>query len=159
MLRESIRFEETTVPEYGESVHEKRLPSEPDLVPAVVFRMVEFLAGEGLVPEDRKNRISLCLDEAIKNAVLHGNGGDADLAVEVRIERCPDCFWVVVRDEGAGFDLDDVPDPLDDSGVWREDGRGIHLMQHFARAVEFWDGGRSVALCFPRADVAGRDSR
>jgi serine/threonine-protein kinase RsbW len=149
MERETLTFSDTAPPLYGAVVYEKEYPSEPNLIPAVVFRLVKFLQDAGFIQEGQKNQLSLCFDEALKNAVLHGNGSIPTRHVTVTVERGASCFWVVISDEGAGFDLAEVPDPLDENGLWREGGRGLHLMQHYAKAVEFWDGGSTVALCFP----------
>ena len=155
MEKEAIAFRVERAPQYGQIVYEKKFPSEVCLIPAVIIRLVEFLTQEGLLGEDRKNQLSLCFDEALKNAVLHGNRSNAELLCSVRIELCPEDYWVVISDQGPGFDLDEVPDPLDKSGLWRDGGRGIHLMQHYSKAIAYWDGGRTLALCFGRNDLEG----
>ena len=156
MQKEAIRFERAPAPTFGELVFEREFPSEPDLIPAMVLRLVEFLRGEELIGEEGKSPLKLCFDEAMKNAALHGNRREASRRVSVAVYREPDDCWVVISDEGEGFELEGVPDPVGDFGLWRESGRGIHLMQHYTKALEFWGGGSTVALCFDRHTPARR---
>src|SRR6266481_1083292 len=76
--------------------------------------------------------IELALREALANAVLHGNREDSKKKVHVRCE-CDGNVGValVVRDEGPGFDLAAVPDPLAPENRGAEHGRGILLMKQF----------------------------
>jgi serine/threonine-protein kinase RsbW len=150
MDKDTIGFCTKDVPCYGSVVYEKEFPSELNLIPAVIYRLVDFLRNEGFIGEAQRNKLSLCFDEGLKNAVVHGNESAAERKVSLKVYACPDCFWVAISDEGRGFDLEGIPDPLEDSGLWRESGRGIHLMQHYSRAIEFWDRGSTLALCFPR---------
>jgi serine/threonine-protein kinase RsbW len=154
MEREAIVFNDTAAPVYGAPVYEREFPSEPHLIPAVVHRLAQFLVDAGFASKEQRNPLSLCFDEALKNAVLHGNESVASRLVSIVVYRCADCFWVVVGDEGGGFDPEDIPDPFDENGLWRESGRGVHLMRHYATALEFWGGGSTLALRFPLADTA-----
>jgi serine/threonine-protein kinase RsbW len=155
MEKEAIVFRTTPSPDYGDVVYEREFPSEPDLVPAVVFRLINFLVEEGYQEEGRKNQLSLCFDEAVKNAILHGNRSVPSLQVSVKVHGGSDNYWVVIRDEGDGFDLAEVPDPVGEEGIWNEGGRGIHLMQHYSTEMEYSDGGSTLALCFPRYSPGG----
>jgi serine/threonine-protein kinase RsbW len=125
-------------------------------VPAVVLRLTDFLEKEGYIEAKRKTALKLCLDEALKNAMLHGNEGNADLRVTLKVHRGRDEFWIVIGDQGKGFDLDSVPDPVGDFGVWQESGRGIHLMQHYTKAIQYWNGGSTLAMCFAHAVEGGK---
>ena len=153
MEKEAIRFHRIPVPEYGPVVYERSSPSEPSLSAAVVVRLVEFLEGKGFIGADQKTMITLCLDEAVKNAMVHGNESDVQRATSVAVYECPEDFWVVISDRGRGFEPESIPDPLGEDRLLRESGRGIHLMQHLTKTLEFWNCGSSVALCFPRSDV------
>src|SRR6266852_4761513 len=74
--------------------------------------------------------VELALREALSNAMLHGNRLDARKLVHVRC--CCECgkgVFIVVRDQGHGFDPNMVPDPLAVENLSAEHGRGIHLMK------------------------------
>ncbi len=157
MEKEAIRFENAPAPDFGEAIYEREFPSETSLVVAVVLRLTDFLEKEGFIEAKRKTAMKLCLDEAIKNAMLHGNHGDPDLRVTLKVYRMPQSFWIVVGDQGKGFDLETVPDPVGDFGVWQESGRGIHLIQHYTKAIEYWNGGSTLAMCFAYATGNRKD--
>jgi len=53
---------------------------------------------------------------------------------------------VVIEDEGAGFCLQDVPDPTDDENLEKPCGRGIMLMRAFLSVVEYNERGNQVIL-------------
>jgi len=91
--------------------------------------------------------VELALREALSNAMLHGNRLEARKLVHVRC-RC-DCgsgLSVVVRDQGQGFDPDEVPDPLSFENLRSEHGRGIHLMKVAMDEVSFERGGTEVHM-------------
>lgn len=81
--------------------------------------------------EDDLHKIGMAVREAVVNAVVHGNRYSAQKKVHFRVFEAPDSLTVVVRDEGKGFDVSRVPDPLADENLLRESGRGILLIQAF----------------------------
>jgi len=91
--------------------------------------------------------IELALREALANAVLHGNREDSKKKVHVRCE-CDGSVGVslVVRDEGPGFDLAAVPDPLAPENLGAEHGRGILLMKQFMDEIHYERGGTEVHM-------------
>jgi serine/threonine-protein kinase RsbW len=91
--------------------------------------------------------IELALREALANAVLHGNREDSKKKVHVRCE-CDGNMGVslVVRDEGPGFDLAAVPDPLAPENLGAEHGRGILLMKQFMDEIHYERGGTEVHM-------------
>lgn len=91
--------------------------------------------------------IELALREALANAVLHGNREDSGKKVHV----CCECdsnvgVSLVVRDEGPGFDLAAVPDPLAPENLGAEHGRGILLMRQFMDEIHYERGGTEVHM-------------
>src|SRR6267378_3675350 len=91
--------------------------------------------------------VELALREALSNAIVHGNRLDARKLVHVRCccQRGKGVF-IVVRDQGQGFDLTKVPDPLALENLWSEHGRGIHLMKLAVDEISFERGGTEVHL-------------
>ena len=91
--------------------------------------------------------VELALREALSNAMLHGNRGDASKLVHVRCRcECGGGLSVVVRDQGQGFDANKVPDPLAFENLGAEHGRGIHLMKLAMDEVSFERGGTEVHM-------------
>lgn len=90
--------------------------------------------------------IRLSVEEALVNAIKHGNGSDP--AKKVRIEYEVDAVQVRIRieDEGPGFDPQTVPDPTDPEFLERPCGRGLMLMRHYMSRVHFTDRGNCVEM-------------
>ena len=90
--------------------------------------------------------IRLALEEAIVNAIKHGNQMDRGKKVHVRFRVLPDRFDVGVTDEGPGYDPGDVPDPLADENLERPTGRGLFLMQHYMTEVVVHPPGNRLTM-------------
>jgi serine/threonine-protein kinase RsbW len=65
------------------------------------------------------------------NAVVHGNRYNARKKVHVMIQRTSDRLSIVIQDEGDGFDMATLPDPLANENLLRHSGRGLLLIQAF----------------------------
>ena len=90
--------------------------------------------------------IKLALEEALVNAIKHGNQMDRSKKVHVSYQVVPERFDVLITDEGPGFDPEDVPDPTAVENLERPCGRGLMLMRHYMNEVSFGAGGNSVAM-------------
>jgi serine/threonine-protein kinase RsbW len=90
--------------------------------------------------------IKLALEEAITNAVKHGNNNDRSKQLVVRYSVDPRRTVIMVRDEGIGFTPTRVPDPTRDENLERPCGRGIMLMQAYMTRVSFNRAGNEVWL-------------
>jgi serine/threonine-protein kinase RsbW len=88
--------------------------------------------------------ILTALEEALSNAVLHGNGDDPAKALTVEYSADPSAVAIVVEDEGVGFDPASVPDPTRPENVDIPSGRGIMLMRAYMTEVEFDPPGNRV---------------
>lgn len=90
--------------------------------------------------------IKLALEEAMTNAVKHGNCCDAEKYILVRFSVDDERTVIIVRDEGCGFEPDSVPDPTAPDRICVPSGRGIMLMNAYMDEVRFRDDGREVYL-------------
>jgi len=90
--------------------------------------------------------IKLALEEALVNAIKHGNQYDRNKKVEISYEILPDRFVIHITDEGSGFDPADVPDPTAVENLERPCGRGLMLMHHYMTEVSFNKRGNSVTM-------------
>ncbi len=91
--------------------------------------------------------IRLSLEEAIVNAIKHGNRQDITKSVYIRFQANARHFMIEIRDEGKGFDADAIPDPLEPKNLERPGGRGVFLMRNYMSWVQFNDVGNCVTLC------------
>jgi len=90
--------------------------------------------------------IRLALEEAIVNAMKHGNQMDPAKKVHVRFRVLPERIDVGVTDEGPGYDPGDVPDPLADENLERPCGRGLFLIQHYMTEVMVHPPGNRLTM-------------
>ena len=91
--------------------------------------------------------IKLALEEALVNAIKHGNQCDPTKQVQIAYRLLHDRFVVRITDEGSGFDPNDVPDPTAFENCERPGGRGLMLMRHYMTEVVFNERGNAVTLC------------
>ncbi len=82
-------------------------------------------------PEEDLHRISMAVREAVVNAVVHGNRYSAHKKVHLQVSSAKDHITVTVGDEGNGFDLASLPDPLADENLLHQSGRGLLLIRAF----------------------------
>lgn len=90
--------------------------------------------------------VRLAVEEAVINAMKHGNKMDKAKAVTVRWSVDDRQASIAVEDEGAGFDLDAVPDPTLDENLETPHGRGIALMKAYMDEVKFNERGNRVQM-------------
>jgi serine/threonine-protein kinase RsbW len=81
--------------------------------------------------EDEQNQIGMAVRECMVNAVVHGNRYNKNKKVHLDIECTEESLIVTVGDEGAGFDIKSLPDPLAPENLLRQSGRGILLIRSF----------------------------
>jgi serine/threonine-protein kinase RsbW len=122
------------------------LRSEIDLVSPFVDWLIGLILQSSCVG-GKEEFVELALREAVSNAILHGNRMDARKLVHVRCccEGTQGVF-IVVRDQGDGFDSNNVPNPLAVENLGAEHGRGIHLMKLAVDEVSFERGGTEVHI-------------
>jgi serine/threonine-protein kinase RsbW len=81
--------------------------------------------------EDDLHKIGISVRECMVNAVVHGNRYSSKKKVHLVISRTQERLEVVIGDEGEGFDLSSLPNPLANENLLRHSGRGILLIQAF----------------------------
>jgi len=90
--------------------------------------------------------VKLALEEALVNAIKHGNQFDHTKKVHIAYNVKPERFDILIRDEGSGFDPTEVPDPTAVENLERPCGRGLMLMRYYMNEVSFSPGGNSVFM-------------
>lgn len=98
--------------------------------------------------DDKMGRIMLTLSEAVTNAVVHGNKEDPGKKVQIKAFKEARHLKIQVRDEGEGFDPEDLPNPLKEENLLQEGGRGVYLIKQYADKVEFSERGTTVTMFF-----------
>lgn len=90
--------------------------------------------------------VRLALDEALVNAVKHGNKNDATKTVTIEFTIDQDSMVIQIEDQGPGFVPDELPDPTAEENLSRPNGRGVMLMRAYMTEVDFNDSGNRVIL-------------
>lgn len=96
--------------------------------------------------------VRLALEEAIVNAIKHGNRLDPAKIVRVLWKIDETRVVIEIEDEGEGFNPIDVPDPTADENLERPCGRGIHLMRAFMTSIDYNQRGNRVVLVKDRTN-------
>jgi serine/threonine-protein kinase RsbW len=128
-----------------EGARDHLIPSDPSEARKVQEEIERALSEHGF-DEKEIFSIKLALEEALVNAIKHGN--QMDRSKKVRIHYCvtSNQFHAEIADEGHGFDPDDVPDPMAVENLERPCGRGLLLMRHYMNEVTFHPPGNRVTM-------------
>lgn len=95
--------------------------------------------------------IRLALDEALTNAIRHGNGNDPSKTVTVEVQCSEQRLEISICDEGPGFAPQHLPDPTAIENLERPHGRGVMLMRAYMTDVRFNETGNCVTLIKERS--------
>ena len=131
---------------------EHTIPSELDAGHHVLDELLARLEAEDWTSRDMFG-IRLALEEAVVNAIKHGNRLDKTKQVHVMCKSTADKIWIKVTDQGPGFDPEAVPDCTDPEHIDVPNGRGIMLMRNFMSRVEYNARGQ----CGGDGEAAQRD--
>ena len=146
-------------------------PSDRRLIGPAVNTLQDYGMRFGVIREQDRTRIGVALEEALLNAIIHGNlevssklrdadDGSYEKLIAMRIAQSPyrdrkvrviakfshSEVRFVIRDEGRGFDVSKLPDPTDPENIARAHGRGILLIRTFMDSIEYNAKGNQVTL-------------
>lgn len=100
--------------------------------------------------------IRLSLEEAIVNAIKHGNRLDPLKKVEIEFTVAKTRFEVHITDEGPGYAPAEVPDCKADENLTRPGGRGLFLMRHYMTEVVVEPPGNRLFMAKVHANGSKR---
>ena len=124
------------------------------------FEMLDFVQvvsdhlarGIGL-DEDSLHWVSVAIRESVINAIKHGNRNDTAKSVFVEFETATKAdvpeLAIRIRDQGEGFDPEQVANPLDAENLLKSSGRGIFLIRNFMDDVQLQrapEGGMEIRM-------------
>lgn len=124
---------------------EIRFPSEHGKACELIDLVIEQLAPRGWTQSDRF-AIQMGLEEALTNAIKHGNQSDSGKFVTLRVQIDSQEIRIGVEDEGQGFRHSRVPDPTRKSNRKRESGRGVALIRFFMDEVHYNEAGNQLEM-------------
>jgi serine/threonine-protein kinase RsbW len=123
------------------------------------FEMLDFVqlvsdhVGRGIgLDDDAVHWVGVAIRESVINAIKHGNQNDVRKRVFVefkaRSAEVPE-LTVLVRDQGEGFNADELADPLAPENLLKSSGRGIFLIRNFMDHVQLQrapEGGMEIRM-------------
>ncbi|PWK75422.1 serine/threonine-protein kinase RsbW [Mucilaginibacter oryzae] len=124
-----------------------QLPSKTESI-AQLEQLIEEIADKHNVAEDTFANMMTCLNEAVINAIVHGNKLDETRKVIVNAEVEPRRIVWTVTDEGPGFDYNNLADPTAPENLENLTGRGVFIIKHLADQCIFNTTGNEIELHF-----------
>jgi serine/threonine-protein kinase RsbW len=124
-----------------------QLPSKEESI-TLLEELIENIADTYGVSEDTFANMMTCLNEALINAIKHGNNSDPSKKVIVNADVDNKRIIWTITDEGTGFDYVHLPDPTAPENVESLTGRGVFIMKHLADQCIFNTSGNEVELHF-----------
>lgn len=124
-----------------------------NLAEEICIRVAEA-AGFG---EDECYRIGMAVREGVINAFHYGNQEKPDKKIYLAVDLSQEKMIIHVMDEGKGFKLADVPDPLAEENLLSTSGRGIFLMRAFMDEFDVVPGktGGAEIVMMKKLPLAG----
>lgn len=146
-------------------------PTDRRLVGSAVNTLQDYACRFGIFTDRERTRVGVALEEALLNAVIHGNlevssklrdadDGSYERLIALRVAMKPYCdrrvlvkadftpneARFVIRDQGRGFDVSKLPDPTDPENMARAHGRGVLLIRTFMDEVTYNHKGNQVTM-------------
>lgn len=114
----------------------------------IVESFIDNAKDKYSINDDMYGNIMVAVTESVNNAIIHGNGNDSSKNVKLKLFLGDKDLKFTIKDEGKGFDYEDLPDPTSPENLEKVGGRGIFLMNHLCDAVNFEDNGSTIELVF-----------
>ncbi len=114
----------------------------------IVEQLVDELSEQLCITSELYGNILVCVVEATRNAIIHGNRLDPHKRVYLIVEATDQAISFHFRDEGAGFDFNNIPDPTAPENLEKPFGRGIFLIRHLSDNTEFLKSGTEIRVTF-----------
>ncbi len=114
----------------------------------VVEKIIDKISEKYKIADKLYGNIIIAVLEAVNNAITHGNKNNPNKTVELIMKIENNKLVVTTKDQGNGFDFNNLPDPTAPENILNIGGRGIFLMRKLSDRVNFHDEGRVSQLVF-----------
>jgi len=121
------------------------VPSEADEIKKVSAKIIDALKIYKL-DEETVFDIKLSTEEALRNAMQHGNKNNEKLPIEVSFAVDNSVLEITIEDRGEGFDYKNTPDPTTDKNILRTCGRGVFLIHKLMDEVQYNEKGNRIRM-------------
>jgi serine/threonine-protein kinase RsbW len=146
ILDYKIRFVDKE--EFVRDLHENiefELPSAVSLMHIILEYLIKRVEKLGVCKPEQSN-LYIALDEAFVNAVKHGNKFDAKKTVRVTADISAKEARFTIEDQGEGFDVTSIPDPLDPANLFKPSGRGVLFIYNIMDEVKYNERGNRLTM-------------
>jgi serine/threonine-protein kinase RsbW len=126
-----------------------KFDSKPENI-LIAEKFIEDVRAEVNMGDSVYEDIFVALTEAADNAMRHGNKDNAEKKVEIccKLDSHREILSLVVKDEGSGFDFNNISDPTTLENLQKPGGRGVFLMKELAHSIFFSNKGATVDMLF-----------
>lgn len=134
--------------EYVRGIHESiefELPGVMSVMHVVLEYLLRRVDKLGVVKTDESN-LFVALDEAFVNAIKHGNKFDPSKNIRIAAEVSKTEARFTIEDEGEGFDVNNIPDPLDPQNLFKPSGRGVLFIYNIMDEVKYNERGNRLTM-------------
>lgn len=131
-----------------QELHEKiefEVPSVISLMHSILDYLMKRVEKVGVINPETSN-LFVALDEAFVNAVKHGNKFDASKLVRITADVSPEEARFTIEDEGDGFNVSEIPDPLDPQNLFKTSGRGVLFIYNIMDEVKYNERGNRLTM-------------
>ena len=131
---------------YTERTIHIEIPSQLKFIKGIAHNIIADAKLMGYDERDLRDKIPVTVDEAVTNAIKHGNKFREDKQVTIHVSINTERIKIIVADEGEGFDVSSVPDPTDPINFLKPTGRGILFMNIGMDEVRYNEKGTILTL-------------
>jgi len=124
-----------------------QIPSLPENI-RIVESFIDNVKEKYSLNDDIYGNIMIAVTESVNNAILHGNNSDNAKNVSLNLALEDSQIKFTVKDQGKGFDFENLTDPTLPENLDKPGGRGIFLMKNLSDEVNFKDAGSTAELSF-----------
>lgn len=124
-----------------------QIPSLPENI-RIVESFIDNVKEKYSLDDDIYGNIMIAVTESVNNAILHGNKSDNKKNVSLNLSLEKSQIKFIVKDQGQGFDFENLADPTLPENLDKPGGRGIFLMKNLSDEVNFKDSGSTAELSF-----------
>lgn len=125
---------------------EMEIPNYPHLIPSAALYIIRECQWRGIEDDTLLSNISICVDELLHNALIHGNDLDESKKIMVRLFFDRERFTMQVEDEGKGFDYRSVLSSFSEDAQTLPTKRGLFIVNYLMDELSFNQKGNQVTM-------------
>ena len=100
------------------------------------------------VSSELRHKIRLCFQEAVTNAVVHGNLSSEEKYVHINLDQIEHRLVFKIKDEGKGFEINQIECPLQEQNLTQPRGRGLFLIKEYADRFDYLTKEKTLIMEF-----------